>query len=149
MKNEIILCNFFTLYCWRLLWILRRFLQYSLIWKRKLDKRDVYNDSLTKISTLFVCLIQWSIIEWLTWRFHLIGMWKSRTDLMHVLKIERTFTPDENRWLEYAPLYNSWKNAVERLGHWYWIPITQLIALLPYGIDRFSLMRMIYISSRS
>jgi len=48
-----------------------------------------------------------------------IGMWKSRTDLMHVLKIERTFTPDENRWLEYAPLYNSWKNAVERLGHWY------------------------------
>lgn len=48
-----------------------------------------------------------------------IGMWKSRDDLTHLMKVERTFTPDENRWLEYAPLYNSWKNAVERLAHWY------------------------------
>ena len=58
--------------------------------------------------------------------------------MAQVLKIERTFTPDENRWLEYAPLYNSWKNAVERLAHWYWITISQLIAFLPYWIYKFS-----------
>ncbi|KZS03566.1 Glycerol kinase 5 [Daphnia magna] len=47
------------------------------------------------------------------------GIWKSRSELQHMRQTERIFLPVENRWLDYAPLYSSWKNAVRRLCHWY------------------------------
>lgn len=47
------------------------------------------------------------------------GIWKSRSELQQMRQTERIFLPVENRWLDYAPLYSSWKNAVRRLCHWY------------------------------
>ncbi|XP_057370614.1 putative glycerol kinase 5 [Daphnia carinata] len=47
------------------------------------------------------------------------GIWRSRSELQNMRQTERVFFPVENRWLDYAPLYSSWKNAVRRLCHWY------------------------------
>lgn len=47
------------------------------------------------------------------------GVWASRDKLKSLYCTERVFAPDSSRWLEYGPLYSSWKKAVERFAHWY------------------------------
>ena len=36
-----------------------------------------------------------------------------------MFKMLNYFLKDDNRWLDYGPLYSSWKKAIGRLAHWY------------------------------
>ena len=48
-----------------------------------------------------------------------VGAWTSRDSLASFAMLERRFTPDETRWLDYGTSYTAWRKAVQRFCHWY------------------------------